>query len=342
MSWTGSEGASHAREGSPRISRGRGGAPNRRALRKSLRTNFNPGFRTYRNRGILRAKQVLNIPYYLAGRTLHRPVFIIGAPRSGTSMLFTILHRSRSLSNWASGESHEVWERDFHPALTGWKSNVLRKGEPDIAANRRIKRSFFLATGPRKRFFDKTPRNSLRVEFIDSLFPDAQYVFLTRDGRENVNSLINAWRTGRYRTYALDHPHSIPGVDPNWWKFTLYEGWEEDSSGPLEVVCAKQWKSSYEQALAAFEGIERTRWSKVAYEDLVDDPVGVTRGIMDFLGLEFEEQVRLQAEASKTKPVNTVTPPERGKWRRENPREIEAILPLITPTMKALGYEMED
>jgi Sulfotransferase family len=257
-------------------------------------------------------------------------------------MLFTILHMSHSLSNWVSGESHEVWERDLHPSLTGWKSNVLRKGEPDIAAHRRIKRSFFLATGPRKRFLDKTPRNSLRVEFIDSLFPDAQYVFLTRDGRENVNSLINAWRTARYRTYALDRPHSIPGVDPNWWKFTLYEGWEEDSSGPLEVVCAKQWLNSYEQALAAFEGIERTRWSKVSYEDLVDDPVGVSRGIMDFLGLEFEDRVRLQAEASKTKPVNTVTPPERGKWRRENPREIEAILPLITPTMKALGYEMEE
>jgi RecB family exonuclease len=40
----------------------------------------------------------------------------------------------------------------------------------------------------------------------------------TDHGRENVNSLINAWRTPRYRTYLLPEPHSIPGVDPaSWW-----------------------------------------------------------------------------------------------------------------------------
>lgn len=338
-----SEGISHASEGRPSIRARPGGeSVNRRALQKSLRTNFNPGLRVYRNRGILRVKQVLNTPRFLAGGSLHRPVFIIGAPRSGTSMLFSILRKSHDLSNWPSGESHEVWERDFHPSLTGWKSNVLRPDEENSAAVRRIKGSFFLATGARKRFIDKTPRNALRVEFIDSLFPDAQYLFLTRDGRENVNSLINAWRSGRYRTYALDPPHSIPGVDPNWWKFTLYEGWEQDTSGPLEVVCANQWVQSYEHALAAFESIDRRRWLKVPYEALVDDPVGAAEGIMDFLDLEFEAQVHIQAEAAKTQPVNTVTPPERGKWRRENPGEIRAILPLIEPAMKALGYDMDE
>jgi hypothetical protein len=35
-----------------------------------------------------------------------------------------------------------------------------------------------------------------------------------------------------------------------------------------------------------------------------------------------------------------VTPPERGKWRKENPREIEAIMPLLAPAMEALGYEV--
>lgn len=318
------------------------GSENRKALRRSLRTNFNPGPRTYRDRALLRARQGLHLPLYLAGGTLDRPVFIIGAPRSGTSMLFSILRRSRDLTSWLTGESHEVWERDFHPALTGWKSNALDADEPDVAAVGRIKRSFFLAAGGRKRFIDKTPRNALRVGFIDALFPDAQFVFLTRDGRENVNSLINAWRTGRYRTYALDRPHSIPGVDPNWWKFTLYEGWELDTSGPLEVVCAKQWMHSYDHALASFEGIDSSRWVKVAYEDIVDDPVSASRDIMGWLGLEFTHSVRAQAEVARTTPRNIVTPPERGKWRRENPREVEAIVPLIAPTMKALGYDLED
>jgi len=257
-------------------------------------------------------------------------------------MLFSILRRSRELTSWLTGESHEVWERDFHPALTGWKSNALTPDEPNISAVQRIKRSFFLSSGARKRFIDKTPRNALRVGFIDDLFPDAQYVFLTRDGRENVNSLINAWRTGRYRTYALDRPHSIPGVDPNWWKFTLYEGWELDTSGPLEVVCAKQWMHSYDCALASFEDIDSSRWLKVAYEDIVDDPVTASRDIMSWLDLDFTDSVRSQAELARTSPRNTVTPPERGKWRHENPGEIRAIIPLIDPTMRALGYDIDE
>jgi hypothetical protein len=323
-------------------SRPTAGAGSRRALRKSLRTNFNPGPRTYLNRSLLRAKQALHLPLYLAGGTLNRPVFIIGAPRSGTSMLFSILRRSRDLTSWLTGESHEVWERDFHPALTGWKSNALQADEPNVAAAQRIKRSFFLAAGSRKRFIDKTPRNALRVGFIDALFPDAQVVFLTRDGRENVNSLINAWRTERYRTYALERPHSIPGVDPSWWKFTLYGGWELDTSGPLEVVCAKQWAQSYDHALASLQDIDSSRWLKVAYEDIVDDPVSAGRDITSFLGLEFEDAVRSRAEFSRTNPRNTVTLPERGKWRRENPGEVRAILPLIESTMKALGYDIDE
>ncbi|HEV3471638.1 MAG TPA: sulfotransferase, partial [Actinomycetota bacterium] len=67
-------------------------------------------------------------------------------------------------------------------------------------------------TGRKHRLLDKTPRNALRVPFVDALFPDARYIYLQRDGRENVNSLINAWRTPRYRSYELPQEHSIPGV----------------------------------------------------------------------------------------------------------------------------------
>ena len=113
----------------------------------------------------------------------------------------------------------------------------------------RIKRSFFLVTGGRKRLIDKTPRNALRVGFIEALFPDAHYVFLKRDGRDNINSLINAWRTPRYRTYEVPGGHRIPGVDPRWWKFTLYPGWRDDVDVPLEVL----------QELAGHRDLSRTQ-----------------------------------------------------------------------------------
>ena len=309
----------------------------RKALRKSLRTNFQPGPRDYLNRAALRARQAAHLPAYAAGRKLDRPVFIIGAPRSGTSLLYSVLRSAPVFAHWP-GEAHEVWEADYHPALRDWESNALTEADVDDKAAARIRRAFFLVAGSRRRLIDKTPRNALRVSFVDAIFPDARYVHLVRDGRENVNSLINAWRTPRYRTYRLPEPHAISGVDPNWWKFVLYPGWERDRSGPLEVVCAKQWTSSNDLAFEDLAEIPHDRYVRVRYEDIVADPERAIAGVVDFLGIPFDAGMRAKAAAVRSTPVNVVTPPERGKWRRENPAEIDAILPLIRPTMERLGY----
>ena len=309
----------------------------RRAIKKSLRTNFNPGPRDRLNRVLLRARQAAHLPALWSGGELDRPIFVIGAPRSGTSLLFSILRASPELRHWP-GEAHEVWEADYHPALRGWSSNALDGTDLDEPSADRIRRSFFLVAGGKKRLIDKTPRNSLRVDFIEALFPDAHYVFLQRDGRDNVNSLINAWRTPRYRTYELPRPHSIPGVDPKWWKFVLYPGWKADTAEPVEVVAARQWHISNDHALASGRRVDPRRWVVIRYEDLVDDPVAEIGRVMHALDVPLDEPVRAKAAALSSTPVNVVTPPERGKWRKENPGEIAAILPLIAPTMEALGY----
>ena len=313
----------------------------KRAIRKSLRTNFDPGPRDYLNRALLRGRQAVHVPGLLTGGELDRPIFIIGAPRSGTSLLYAVLRASSRLAHWP-GEAHEVWEADFHPALRGWSSNALGAEEAHGQEGERIKRSFYLVTGGRKRLIDKTPRNALRVPFINELFPDARFIYLQRDGRENINSLINAWRTPRYRTYRLPEPHSIAGVDPDWWKFVLYPGWQEDAKGPLEVVAAKQWTSCNDAALEASRSVGLERWVEVRYEQLVDNPDEEVKRLVEFLGLPYEDAVKAKAAEVKTKPVNVVTPVEPGKWRRENPAEIRAVLPLIQPTMSAMGYEIDE
>jgi hypothetical protein len=310
----------------------------RRAVRKSLRTDFDPSLKLRAIRAAAVARRALNYPALLLGGTVSEPIFIIGAPRSGTSLLYAILRESRSTAHWP-GEAHEVWERDYHPALRGWGSNALDASDVDPDAARRIRRSFFLVTGPNKRLIDKTPRNALRVPFVNELFGDCLFVFLQRDGLDNVNSLITAWRTPRYRTYRLPEPHSIPGTDPDWWKFVLYPGWQEDASGPLEVVCAKQWGFSNEFALDGLAPVPERRRITVRYEDLVEQPEEEVGRVVSFLGLPYEEAVRTRARETHSKPINIVTPPERGKWRRENPVEIESIADLIAPTMERLGYE---
>ena len=309
----------------------------RREIQKSLRTTFEPGPRWWAKRGLLRARQVMHLPSLLLGARLRRPVFIIGAPRSGTSLLFAILRSSSRLAHWP-GEAHEVWEAYYHPALRNWESNALDASDITPEAATYIHRQFALIAGARHRLIDKTPRNALRLGFLESLFEEAHYVYLRRDGRDNVNSLINAWRTPRYRTYQMPEPHSIPTVDPRWWKFVLYPGWRDDAGGPIEVVCAKQWAICNEHALAASKSIGADRWTEVRYEELVEEPGAAIGRVMEALELPYEDRIRRRAEATMTTPINVVTPPERGKWRKENPGEIEAVLPLIEPTLEALGY----
>ncbi|MGH2735533.1 MAG: sulfotransferase family protein [Actinomycetota bacterium] len=311
----------------------------RREIQKSLRTTFEPGPRWWAKRALLRGRQALHVPALLGGARLDRPVFVIGAPRSGISLLFAILRSSRHLTHWP-GEAHEVWEAHYHPALRGWDSNVLDASDVIEEAGDYIRKQFFLIAGARRRFIDKTPRNALRFGFLEELFPDARYVYLQRDGRENVNSLINAWRTSRYRTYRLPQHHSIEGVDPEWWKFVLYPGWRDDASGPLEVVCARQWSICNQHALAAAQDVDRERWMQIRYEDLVDHPEEEVGRLMEALDLPYEDGVRRRARATGNTPINVVTPPERGKWRKENPSEIESVLPLIKPMMVNLGYSM--
>ncbi|MFN2489863.1 MAG: sulfotransferase [Actinomycetota bacterium] len=298
-----------------------------------------PGPRFRIERARLRLQQLSHIPAYLSGGRLSQPVFIVSAPRSGSQLVYQILRTSKRLTSWRPSEAHEVWEAEHHPALRRWTSNVLDESDLTPQAAARIRREFFLVAGADKRLLDKTPRNALRVPFVDAVFPDARYIFLQRDGRDNVNSLINAWRSPRYRTYRLPEPHHIPGVDQAWWKFVLYPEWRSDAHGPLEVVCAKQWSIANSSILRALGHIEDSRSVRLRYEDLIERPVHEVARILDFLELPYEAAVRARAEATATTPVNVVTPPERGKWRRENPTEIEAIEPLIAPTMAILGYD---
>lgn len=315
--------------------------PSRREIRKSLQTTFDPGLRWRKERAILRTQQALHLPALMTGGAVERPIFVVGAPRSGTMLLYTVLRSSSKLAHWRPTEAHEVWELDHHPAQHGWISNVLTAADATPEVTKRIRRSFLLVTGKNKRLIDKTPRNVLRVPFMNAVFPDARFIYLKRDGRDNVNSLINAWRSKRYRTYRLPEPHRIPEVDPSWWKFVLYPGWEEDLDGPVERVCARQWSASNEHALKALPEIDPDRRTEIRYEDLVDDPVGEIGRLMEFVDLPYEAEVRERAAAVSTTPINTVTPPERGKWRKENPTEIENVLELIRPAMQAMGYRLD-
>ena len=72
--------------------------------------------------------------------------------------------------------------------------------------------------GQRIRMLEKTPKNSLRIPFLAAVFPEARFIYLHRDPREVLASMMEAWtiRTLPYlpEPARLDRPALVAGAGP--------------------------------------------------------------------------------------------------------------------------------
>jgi hypothetical protein len=264
-----------------------------------------------------------------------RPIFVIGCPRSGTTLLLQALLQSPKLRSVHS-EGHILWDAHHHPRERGWDSDAL--GADDVSARERdyIYLAVRLWTRGR-RFVDKTPESCLRIPYLNALFPDATYVFLRRRAADNVNSLMEGWRARpRFVKYRLPEP--LQGLGPlsgSLWSFVLVPGWRELGHAPLEEVCARQYIACNEAVLDAREAIEPSRWHELAFEELVAAPTEALRTVFERLDLGFPDEAERVARA----PTRTaLTAPRPEKWREQNPEAVERILPLVRPVEARLGY----
>ena len=264
---------------------------------------------------------------------------MIGCPRSGTSVLRQALLRSPELRSIQS-EGHILWDAYHHPRDRGWDSDALAADDV-LPAERSYVYTAIRVFVRGRRFLDKTPENCLRISYLDKLFPDARFVFLRRRAADNVNSLIEGWRARpRFVKYLLPEPlEGIAPLDGRYWSFVLVPGWRDLRQAPLEEVCARQYVACNEAVLAARERIDEARWIELAYEDLAESPVDALRRVVEWLGLTETAGVeRFGAELPNTPGPTALTPPKPEKWREQNPREIERILPLVAATEERLGY----
>ena len=187
---------------------------------------------------------------------------------------------------------------------------------------------------------EKTPENCLRLPFLVALFPDARIIYLTRDGRSNISSLMEGWlEPHTFPGYDVPATLTIPGVSRPRWAFSLIPGWRDLVSSPLEEVCAWQWIRCNEAVLEHREQTAgRVPYLTLRYEDLVADPRRAWQSVAAFLDIEFAANFGQYAD--KLPEINVVSTPEAEKWRRKHGAEIERILPLIEPTMQRLGYRV--
>jgi hypothetical protein len=258
-----------------------------------------------------------------------RPVFIVCPPRSGSTLLFETLAQAPGLFTIGQ-ESHQLIEAvpGLAPAARGFDSNRLeaRDATPPVIADLRARfvaalrdRDESPPAGQRLRMLEKTPKNALRVPFLARVFPEARFVYLHRDPRHVLASMLEAWQSGRFRTYP-----NLPGWKGLPWSLLLVPGWRNLIGQPLEQVVATQWQVTTRTLLDDLEQLPRASWSTVRYESFVADPAAEIQRVCDAHGLGWDRRVPPVLPLS----TYTVTAPDPGKWRRYE-AEVGAVLPGI-------------
>jgi hypothetical protein len=271
---------------------------------------------------------------------LRRPVFIIAAPRSGSTLLFETLAVSQNVAT-LGGEGHLLVESlpELQPGAPGIESNrlVANHATPAIATRIRAQileqlkdsRGQRVPPDARLRFLEKTPKNALRIPFFNSVFPDARFIVLWRDPRENLGSIIDAWRSGGWKTY-----NGLEGFDGPW-SLLLPPGWRALNGRPLEEIAAAQWDTTNRIVLDDLAWLPRERWTVVQYADLLSHPAETVRRLCAFMDVPFDDALAQRTAAPLPPSRYTLTAPDPQKWRRHE-TAITRVLPALDTTLQRL------
>jgi hypothetical protein len=265
-----------------------------------------------------------------------RPVFVVSAPRAGSTLLFESLAHNREF--WSlGGEAHREFESHarLRPANRNFDSNCLSAVDADEEVTSELLSQFTgrlqdadgqrwrdlpAAQRPlRFRFLEKTPKNALRIPFLHSIFPDAQFIYLHRGARESISSILDGWKSGRFVTYP-----DLPGWDGPHWSYLLPMGWRELNRRPLVEVAAFQWHATNTRILEDLSRLPDSQWTSVRYEQLVEDPAGRLQTLCEFVQVPFGPRMEQLVQGDLPLSRYTLEPPDADKWRR-NEKEIETI-----------------
>jgi tetratricopeptide (TPR) repeat protein len=187
------------------------------------------------------------------GNASETPVFIVGMPRSGTTLTEQILASHSKV--FGAGELRDISNIAITtPDPKTWDSMTIRH-----QAESHLRRLVERAPGS-ERVVDKMPGNIFHLGLIGALFPNARVIFCRRDPRDNCLSCYFQWFSDNGFSFSYDL-----------------------------ADCGTQWKAQERLEKHFLQNLP-LRMTVVQYETLVADLEGESRRLIDFLGLEWESQ----------------------------------------------------
>jgi hypothetical protein len=265
------------------------------------------------------------------------PVFIIGSPRSGTTILARSLAQHSAF--WTSEESHFL-SRLAESAGDIYASGIGGHLQSWIWAQGVGRAEFlsYLGTGVNalftsrsngRRWVEHTPYYLEIAGPLAEMFPEARFIHMLRDGRRVVHSML----------HLLDRPRVVVGKARS--RGPRAGGWGQD----FRSAC-RLWAASVEAARAfVAEHPERAR--TVVHERLVADPETGFRELFDFLGVDAEpgpvELFRGRRVNSSFGEDGDLEPsPNPEPWLRWSPEQRALFAAEAGRVLVASGFARED
>jgi tetratricopeptide (TPR) repeat protein len=274
-------------------------------------------FETGGNEQAVRADKA-NAPPEEDGAAGH--VFLVGFPRSGTTLLENVLASHPDVSTLEERDTLGDLTQQFLINEAGLKRLAGLPAE-EIRQYRsaywdRV-RKFGAATNGRI-VVDKYPLTSMKLPLVAKLFPRAKILFAVRDPRDVVLSCFR-------RSFAMNT--------------SMFEF--------LDIERAARFYDAVMTLCRVYRDKLGLDWLQVHNEFLIDDFESRAQEICAFIGVPWNDQMRDFAEHAKFRTIRTpssiqvvrgINSESVGLWRQYT-REMAPAIPILAPWVKAYGYE---
>ena len=247
------------------------------------------------------------------------PVFFVGFPRSGTTLMERALKACPEIVTTDERSPLAPVLDELSQGGSYPESLDELTGEEIVALRENFWASAVVTLGPleERLLVDKMPLNLVNLGLANGLFPEARVLVALRDPRDACLSC-----------YMQRFQFSDAMVN-----FLDLERTARTYAAVMDLWLANRERLSLP-------------WLEYRYEDLVEDLEGTVKGVLDFIGLPWRHEVLDYAEATKDEAVTTpsyrrvseaVDRAAVGRWRRYR-EELAPVLPLLEPFVRALGY----
>ncbi|MEJ2609107.1 MAG: sulfotransferase [Candidatus Thiodiazotropha sp.] len=274
-------------------------------------------------------------------KAIHKPVFILGTGRSGTTILGVTLgiHKDAGFLNepkliWSYLYDSEDLIGSYQTKPASYRLDANQVTDEIIKKAHRVL-GHYLNFSLSTRVIDKYPELIFRTEFVKKIFPDAKFLFLYRNGYDTCHS-INNW-SKRLGVTINNETHDWWGLNNRKWHLLCDQIVAYDEAlGPHLNIIKKytdhELRAAVEWIVTMKEGIKLLSESPesvmgVQYEKYVSDP-------------DFRQQVLqfcdLNEDSNFTDFTNIVLKEVQPRQKISFPSEIEGE---FCNVMTKLGYE---